>query len=55
NKGQPTTPRDGSVVKLVGLSRTVIACIIQMNQEGHYPYDSVETSTGNYLFYFENI
>ncbi|CAF3415506.1 unnamed protein product [Rotaria sp. Silwood1] len=46
NKGQPTTPRDGSVVKLVGLSRTVIACIIQMNQEAHYPYDSVETSTG---------
>ncbi|CAF1006839.1 unnamed protein product [Rotaria sordida] len=46
NKGHPATPRDGSAVKLVGLSRTVIAWIIQMNQEGHYPYDSVETCTG---------
>ncbi|CAF2829206.1 unnamed protein product [Rotaria sp. Silwood2] len=45
-KGHSATPRDGTAVKLVGLSRTFIAWIIQMNQEGHYPYDSVETSTG---------
>ena len=44
NKGYPATPRDGSAVELVGLSRAVIKWIIQMNKQGYYPYQSVQIS-----------
>lgn len=34
-------------MELVGLSRAILAWLIEMNREGHYPYDSVETSSGS--------
>ena len=38
NKGQPGSPRDGSAVELVGLSRAIIDWLIQMIDQGFYPY-----------------
>jgi glycogen debranching enzyme len=39
NKGLPSTPRDGSAVELVGLSRCVLEWLIYMNSKSFYPYD----------------
>jgi glycogen debranching enzyme len=38
NKGYPGSPRDGSAVELVGLSRAIISWLIQMIEKDFYPY-----------------
>ncbi len=41
NKGIPATPRDGSAVELIGLSRCVLDWLKKVNESSHYPYDGV--------------
>jgi glycogen debranching enzyme len=38
NKGYPGSPRDGSAIELVGLSRATVDWLIQMIEKGLYPY-----------------
>ena len=49
NKSHPATPRDGSAVELVGLLRASLAFVIQANQQGFYPYDSVDISSSQFF------
>ena len=42
NKGEPATPRDGSAVEIVGLSRSVVGYLWESFTAGTYPYAGVE-------------
>jgi glycogen debranching enzyme len=46
NKGHPATPRDGSAIELVALLRASLSWLVQMNEDKHYPYNSVEITSG---------
>lgn len=41
NRGKPATPRDGSAVEIVALSKTVINWLADMHKKKLYPYEGV--------------
>ncbi|XP_060528992.1 glycogen debranching enzyme [Cylas formicarius] len=47
NRGKPATPRDGSAVELVGLSKAAVSWLWKLNREGKYPYDGVQRTHKN--------
>lgn len=47
NRGKPATPRDGSAVELIGLSKSVISWLYQLNQQNKYPHDGMQRTQKN--------
>jgi len=42
NKGKPATPRDGSAVEIVGLSKCVLTFLSELYRDNFFPYGSVQ-------------
>ncbi|XP_050313135.1 glycogen debranching enzyme isoform X2 [Anthonomus grandis grandis] len=47
NRGKPATPRDGSAVELIGLSKAAVSWLAKLHGEGKYPYDGVQRTHKN--------
>lgn len=41
-QGLPASPRDGSAIELVALSKCIVSWLDEMSELGYYPYDKVE-------------
>lgn len=41
NRGKPATPRDGSAVELVGLSKGALKWLARLHSEARFPHGSV--------------
>lgn len=45
NRGKPATPRDGSAIELIGLSKAVVTWLHELYQQKKYPYCGVERTS----------
>ncbi|KYN10710.1 Glycogen debranching enzyme, partial [Trachymyrmex cornetzi] len=62
NKGKPATPRDGSAVEIVGLSKCILSFLAELYKQNLFPYGSVQrksrdgqTITWNYKQWADKI
>ncbi|KAJ8965549.1 hypothetical protein NQ314_004049 [Rhamnusium bicolor] len=46
-RGKPATPRDGSAVELIGLSKAVVTWLSKLSKESKYPYSGIERTHKN--------
>lgn len=54
-KGKPATPRDGSAVEIVGLSKSALGFLGRMHHEGHFSYNSVERCDETGVWEFDTL
>lgn len=47
NRGKPATPRDGSAIELIGLSKAVITWLDKLYNHRKYPYSGVQRTHKN--------
>ncbi|XP_054161339.1 glycogen debranching enzyme-like [Oppia nitens] len=53
NKGLPSTPRDGSAIELIGLSKSVVTYLADLSDDNKYPFKGVNESDGTVFTFRE--